>query len=82
MCAQLTAASLSWCHWRAARVTNPAKTGRSVDVLVNDRGPYARNRVMDLLSDAGRHRWDTKTVLAQVSSGPGLKSPGWAARAG
>src|SRR5437764_9232729 len=44
---QLTAASLVLPLSTRARVTN-VQNGRSVDVLVNDRGPYAGNRIMDL----------------------------------
>ena len=48
-----------------ARVTN-VQNGRSVDVLVNDRGPYAGNRVMDLSERAAELLGITKSGLGQV----------------
>jgi rare lipoprotein A len=62
---QLTAASLVLPLASRARVTN-LQNGRSVDVLVNDRGPYAGNRVMDLSERAATALGMTKTGLAQV----------------
>src|SRR6266540_1389649 len=47
----LTAASLALPLATRARVTN-LQNGRSVDVVVNDRGPYAGDRVMDLSQKA------------------------------
>jgi rare lipoprotein A len=35
------------------RITDP-KTGRSVIVVINDRGPFGRDRVLDLCTDAAR----------------------------
>lgn len=62
---QLTAASLVLPLATRARVTN-VQNGRSVDVLVNDRGPYANNRVMDLSERAAALLGITKSGLAQV----------------
>ena len=62
---QLTAASLVLPLATRARVTNP-QNGRSVDVLVNDRGPYVGNRVMDLSERAAALLGITKTGLGQV----------------
>src|SRR5947207_2425825 len=62
---QLTAASLILPLATRARVTN-MQNGRSVDVLVNDRGPYAGNRVMDLSERAATALGMTKSGLAQV----------------
>jgi len=62
---QLTAASLVLPLSTRARVTN-LQNGRSVDVLVNDRGPYAGNRVMDLSERAATVLGMTQSGLAQV----------------
>jgi rare lipoprotein A (peptidoglycan hydrolase) len=62
---QLTAASLVLPLATRARVTN-LQNGRSVDVLVNDRGPYAGNRVMDLSERAATMLGMTKSGVAQV----------------
>ena len=62
---QLTAASLALPLATRARVTN-LQNGRSVDVLVNDRGPYAGNRVMDLSERAATMLGMTKSGVAQV----------------
>jgi len=77
---QLTAASLVLPLATRARVTN-VQNGRSVDVLVNDRGPYAGNRVMDLSERAATALGMTKTGLAQVVIRARLAQAG-AARAG
>jgi rare lipoprotein A (peptidoglycan hydrolase) len=77
---QLTAASLILPLASRARVTN-LQNGRSVDVLVNDRGPYAGNRVMDLSERAATALGMTKTGLAQVVIRARLAQAG-AARAG
>jgi rare lipoprotein A len=47
------------------RVTNPTN-GASVVVLVNDRGPYARNRVIDLSYAAASALGITKRGTAMV----------------
>src|SRR4029077_826368 len=62
---QLTAASMILPLATRARVTN-LQNGRSVDVLVNDRGPYASNRVMDLSARAAAMLGITKAGLATV----------------
>ena len=62
---QLTAASLALPLATRARVTN-LQNGRSVDVLVNDRGPYAGDRVMDLSERAATMLGMTKSGVAQV----------------
>jgi rare lipoprotein A len=62
---QLTAASLVLPLATRARVTN-IQNGRSVDVLVNDRGPYVGNRIMDLSERAAMALGITKTGLGQV----------------
>jgi rare lipoprotein A len=62
---QLTAASLVLPLATRARVTN-VQNGRSVDVLVNDRGPYVGNRIMDLSERAAVALGITKTGLGQV----------------
>src|SRR5438034_5368946 len=61
----LTAASLALPLATRARVTN-LQNGRSVDVVVNDRGPYAGNRVMDLSEKAALALGMTQSGLAQV----------------
>ena len=61
----LTAASLALPLATRARVTN-LQNGRSVDVLVNDRGPYAGNRIMDLSEKAAVALGMTHSGLTQV----------------
>ena len=61
----LTAASLALPLATRARVTN-LQNGRSVDVLVNDRGPYAGDRVMDLSERAAAALGMTHSGLTQV----------------
>jgi len=61
----LTAASLALPLATRARVTN-LQNGRSVDVVVNDRGPYAGDRVMDLSQKAALALGMTQSGLAQV----------------
>jgi rare lipoprotein A len=48
-----------------ARVTN-LKNGRSVEVKVNDRGPYIRGRVIDLSARAAQELGMTQQGLALV----------------
>jgi rare lipoprotein A len=62
---RLTAASLALPLATRARVTN-LQNGRSVDVVVNDRGPYAGDRVMDLSQKAALALGMTQSGLAQV----------------
>ncbi len=54
----LTAASRHLPFNSIVRVTNE-KNGRSVQVRINDRGPFAKNRVLDL-SEAAANRLDMK----------------------
>jgi rare lipoprotein A len=49
----MTAASRSLPLGTTARVTN-TETGRSVSVRVNDRGPYAKRRILDVSRKAAR----------------------------
>lgn len=49
----LTAAHRTLPFGTRVRVTDP-KTGRSVTVTVNDRGPFGRHRVLDLSPSAAR----------------------------
>lgn len=62
---RLTAASLALPLATRARVTN-LQNGRSVDVLVNDRGPYAGDRVMDLSQKAAAALGMTHSGLTLV----------------
>lgn len=62
----LTAASLSLPLPTRARVTN-LQNGRSVEVLVNDRGPYIDGRIMDLSARAAALLGMTRTGLARVT---------------
>ena len=48
------------------RVTDPA-TGRQVEVKVNDRGPYARGRDIDLSQGAAKKLGITQEGVAQVT---------------
>ena len=48
------------------RVTNPAN-GRTVDVTVNDRGPYVAGRCLDLTTGAFKAIADTRQGVAKVS---------------
>ena len=49
----LTAAHRTLPFGTRVRVTDP-KTGRSVIVTINDRGPFGRNRVLDISTSAAR----------------------------
>jgi len=62
----LTAASRSLPLVTRARVTN-LENGRSVDVVVNDRGPYVDGRIMDLSAKAAAMLGMTRDGLAQVA---------------
>ncbi len=61
----LTAASLALPLATHARVTN-LQNGRSIVVVVNDRGPYAGDRVIDLSQKAAAALGMTQSGLAQV----------------
>lgn len=60
-----TAASRTLPFGTRLRVTNP-KTGRSVVVRVNDRGPYVRGRSLDLARGAARALGIIKQGTASV----------------
>ena len=62
----LTAAHRSLPLDSRVRVTN-LKNGKSVDVVVNDRGPYFPGRVIDLSSEAAKRLDIRQAGLAQVS---------------
>lgn len=49
----MTAAHKTLPCWSRVRVVSDT-SGRSVDVTINDRGPYIRGRVIDLSSEAAR----------------------------
>jgi rare lipoprotein A len=49
------------------RVSNP-KNGRSVDVTINDRGPFVRGRIIDVTPAAARELGFSK--LAPVTLEP------------
>jgi rare lipoprotein A len=62
----LTAASRSLPLPTRARVTN-LQNGRSVDVIVNDRGPYVGGRIMDLSARAAALLGITRVGVAHVA---------------
>jgi rare lipoprotein A len=49
----LTAAHRTLAFGTKVRVSNP-KNGRSVDVTINDRGPFVRGRIIDVTPAAAR----------------------------
>lgn len=61
----MTAAHRSLPFGTKARVTN-LNNGRSVIVRINDRGPYVRNRIIDVSAAAARLLGMTKTGVAPV----------------
>lgn len=63
---RLTAASLTLPLNTWARVTN-LRTGRWVDVLINDRGPYIAGRVMDVSRRAALILGMSRSGLAPVA---------------
>ena len=63
---RLTAASLTLPLNTRARVTN-LQNGRSIDVVVNDRGPYVAGRILDLSRKAARVLGITQAALANVA---------------
>jgi rare lipoprotein A len=67
---KLTAASKTLPLNSKAKVTN-LKTGRSVDVTITDRGPYAKHRVIDLSPAAAKQVGvDKKEGVAPVEVKP------------
>lgn len=71
----LTAAHRTLPLGSTAKVTNPA-TGRSVHVEVNDRGPYARGRILDLSRKAAERLGIIDAGVAQVQVQVVLASKG------
>ena len=69
----LTAASRTLPLGTTAKVTN-TETGQSVIVEVNDRGPYAKNRILDVSAKAARHLGFKHDGVAQVAVQP-LQAP-------
>jgi peptidoglycan lytic transglycosylase len=71
---QLTAAHLSLPFDTWVQVTN-LENGRTVDVRINDRGPFLKNRVIDLSRAAARAIWmigpGTARVRVEVVGVPG-----------
>jgi rare lipoprotein A len=70
----LTAASRTLPIGSTVKVTNPA-TGRSVKVLINDRGPFVHGRSLDLSKRAAEkigitHKGVAKLKVTPVSSHP------------
>ena len=62
---QMTAASKTLPLGSVVRVTNP-NNGKSVDVRINDRGPYVRGRSIDLSRGAARKIGMTRSGVARV----------------
>ena len=71
--ARLTAAHPSLPFGSKIKVTN-LSNGKSVEVEINDRGPFAENRIIDLSQAAARAlgmvESGTTTVRLELSSGP------------
>jgi rare lipoprotein A len=65
----MTAASRSLPLGTKAKVTN-TETGKSVAVDVNDRGPYAKNRILDVSPKAARHLGMKQEGVAPVKVQP------------
>lgn len=75
----LTAAHRTLAFGTKVKVTN-LDNGRSVVVRINDRGPYAKNRIIDLSREAAKRvgmiNSGTAKVRLQVLSAPPLGSSG------
>jgi len=65
----LTAASRNLPMGSTVKVTNPA-TGRAVDVRINDRGPFAHGRSLDLSKSAAEKIGITDKGVARVKVAP------------
>lgn len=65
----LTAASRSLPLGTTAKVTN-TKTGQSVAVKVNDRGPYAKKRILDVSPKAAKRLGMKEDGVARVKVQP------------
>jgi rare lipoprotein A len=77
----LTAAHLSLPFDTVVRVTNTAN-GRSVDVRINDRGPFRKERILDVSRAAAERlgiiATGTAKVRVEVIAPPGMvKGPTW-----
>jgi len=66
---RMTAASRSLPLGTTAKVTN-AENGKSVQVLVTDRGPYAKNRILDVSPRAANGLGMKHTGVASVRVKP------------
>jgi rare lipoprotein A len=62
---KLTAAHRSLKFGTKVKVTN-ARTGKSVTVRINDRGPFIRGRVIDVSKAAARHLGMVGSGVAKV----------------
>jgi rare lipoprotein A len=65
----LTAASRSLPLGTVAKVTN-TETGKSVSVRINDRGPYAKNRILDVSPKAAEQLDMKNDGVARVTVQP------------
>ncbi len=74
---QMTAAHPTLPLGTKAEVTN-VETGKSVEVTINDRGPYAENRVIDLSKAAAKKLGMTHegTAEVKIEAKPAKKTPG------
>ena len=61
----LTAAHRTWPFGTRVKVTH-LRTGKSVIVRINDRGPFIRKRIIDLSLGAARKIGLTRTGIARV----------------
>lgn len=75
---KLTAASRTLPLGAKAKVTN-TDTGKSVTVTINDRGPYAAGRVIDVTEKAAEHLGMTEDGVAPVKVRPLSAGPNAAA---
>jgi rare lipoprotein A len=66
---KLTAASPSLPLGTKAKVTNK-ETGKSVNVTINDRGPYVEDRIIDVTTKAAEHLGMKEDGVAPVKVQP------------
>jgi len=66
---RMTAASRTLPLGTRAKVTN-AENGKSVQVTVTDRGPYANNRILDVSPKAARHLGMKRQGVSKVKVKP------------
>jgi rare lipoprotein A len=71
---KMTAASPTLPLGTKAKVTN-LETGKSVHVIINDRGPYAEGRVLDVSRKAADRLGMKKTGVATVAVTSGRSPP-------